>query len=191
LALCGWLNFGILQLGRREEMKKSSTFLASWVTRSWVWSWVGILMSLYVVGVMGGESATVAENIQRACTIYCHGPVLETIQMSGIYNDSKTFTDMPMKYDPEDVMANFTALPNHHNTTLIQFLNDNFYPVGSDVEDWTPPDYVTNPPFLSIISNSSYRQWASDINGLWLSLARQTAPSVAENPQRHSFVPVG
>jgi alpha,alpha-trehalase len=154
--------------------------------------WIGLVavLCMSAVGVMG-DSTTVADNIARACTIYCHGPVLETIQMSYIYNDSKTFVDMPMKYDPEDVMANFTALPNHRNTTLIQFLNDNFYSVGSDLEDWTPTDYVENPAFLQTVTNTSYRQWASDINGLWLLLGKQTAASVSENPQRHSFVPIG
>ena len=30
--------------------------------------------------------------------IYCEGPILDSIQKSGLFEDCKTFVDMPMKY---------------------------------------------------------------------------------------------
>ena len=32
--------------------------------------------------------------------IYCHGKLLETVQMSGLFRDSKTFVDMKLRYSP-------------------------------------------------------------------------------------------
>lgn len=34
--------------------------------------------------------------VEEACSVYCRGPVLEAVQLAGIFNDSKTFVDMPM-----------------------------------------------------------------------------------------------
>lgn len=33
---------------------------------------------------------------QQACSIYCQGPLLQAVQSARIWNDSKTFVDMPM-----------------------------------------------------------------------------------------------
>ncbi len=76
------------------------------------------------------------ENITRACTVYCEGPLLEAVQLSGIFNDSKTFVDMPMIYEPEETMTAFEALgitdPTSNKTLLEDFLNNYFYPAGAD-----------------------------------------------------------
>jgi hypothetical protein len=34
--------------------------------------------------------------VEAACSVYCSGPLLAAVQLSGIFNDSKTFVDMPM-----------------------------------------------------------------------------------------------
>lgn len=146
---------------------------------------------------------------ERACTVYCTGDILNTIQLSGMYpmllllfvviymldtgifNDSKTFVDMPMMYDPEDIHTAFDALTNKSNLTQLQgFLSDNFYEAGSDLDDWVPTDFQDTPSFLQSITNDDYREWAYEINQLWLVLGRQTNASVLQNPQRHSFVPI-
>ena len=131
------------------------------------------------------------EDIKRACTVYCEGDVLRTVQMSGIYNDSKTFVDMPMRFDPEEVVAAFNAIPDPTNVTALQeFLDNNFFEVGSDLYSSPPADLQVNPPFLNAIADPAYRAWASEINQLWGLLGKQVNASVAENPQRHSFVPL-
>ena len=112
--------------------------------------------------------------ISEACSIYCYGPILETIQLSGIFNDSKTFVDMPMKFDPSQVQANFDALPNTDVATLQTFLDDNFDGPGSDVKSWLPTDYSIEPAFLEWITNGTIREWASDINELWLEVIRNS-----------------
>lgn len=132
---------------------------------------------------------TVEENIARACTVYCYGDILAAVQLSGIYNDSKTFVDMPMKQDPEVVNQAFLAIDASDTAALQQFLDTYFYPYGSDINEWTPPDLQEEPAFLASIEDDGLRQWGSELNQLWNVLGREVDASVAENPQRHSFVP--
>lgn len=138
-----------------------------------------------------GETSGVLFNISRACTIYCEGPILQTIQLAGIYNDSKTFVDMPMIYEPEQVTDNFNAIQDKSNITqLKQFLDDNFLPAGSDLVTWVPTDYKVEPPlYLEIPNDYPYKQWFKDLNSLWLILGRNISDSVVEHPEKHSYLP--
>jgi alpha,alpha-trehalase len=129
-------------------------------------------------------------NITRACMVYCEGELLEIVQLSNIFNDSKTFVDMPMKYDPETILSLFYNISDPYNTTVLtEFINNNFFPAGSDLDDWIPSDFITNPVIIDQITDPIYRVWASDLNQLWLVLGRQVNESVVQNPQRHSFLP--
>ncbi len=105
-------------------------------------------------------------------------------------NDSKTFVDMPMKFDPEDVIKNFYSNVSnpYDKNQLIKFVNDNFYEVGSDLDDWIPDDYTDSPKFLNNIKDSTYRNWAENINKLWLILGKKQSISVSNNPQRSSYI---
>ena len=62
---------------------------------------------LVVAGVQGQ-----AESDDWPCDhqVFCNPGeegILHTVQMSGLFNDSKTFVDMPMNYDTETVQSNF------------------------------------------------------------------------------------
>jgi alpha,alpha-trehalase len=128
--------------------------------------------------------------INEACTIYCEGPVLNAVQLSQIYNDSKTFVDMPMRFDPNVTLAAFNALADPSDLSqLRQYLDAYFLPAGSDLAEWVPTDFTDSPAFLTTITDMDYQSWASDLNQLWLILGRQVNESVHENPQRHSYVP--
>jgi len=129
--------------------------------------------------------------INQACSVYCTGDILNTIQLSGIYNDSKIFPDMPMKYDPAVVQESFSNITD--KTDLIQlqqFLTDNFDEVGSDLIDYIPTDLQDHPSFLDYIESDEYREWATELNQKWGSMGKQLASDVAANPQRHSFVSI-
>jgi alpha,alpha-trehalase len=128
-------------------------------------------------------------SIARACSVYCEGDVLHYVQISGIYNDSKTFVDMPMKVDPEDINSAFLNLSNPYDVNEIRsFLDKYFYEAGSDLDSWVPTDLSESPSFLDKVSKK-YRDWASDLNQLWLVLGRQVNESTSLYPQRTSFVP--
>jgi alpha,alpha-trehalase len=128
-------------------------------------------------------------SIARACSVYCEGDVLHYVQISGVYNDSKTFVDMPMKADPEDINSAFLNLSNPYDTNEIRsFLDAYFYEAGSDLDSWVPTDLLESPSFLEKVSKK-YRDWASELNQLWLVLGRQVNESASLYPQRTSFVP--
>ena len=52
-----------------------------------------------------------ADALARACSVYCGGPLLHAVQSAALFDDSKTFVDMPMRDEPEAVLAAFAALP--------------------------------------------------------------------------------
>ena len=57
----------------------------------------------------------VAEELPPPCDsdIYCKGgpgTLLHTVQTARVFNDSKTFVDMPLKHSAQQVRANFDLL---------------------------------------------------------------------------------
>lgn len=123
------------------------------------------------------------------CAIYCEGPILTAIQQSGIFQDGKTFVDMPLKADPAEVLAAFKALNGTSKAELQAFLDQYFLPAGSDLEDWHPNDWNPSPPFLDKL-DATYKQFGKDLNDMWYVLGKKAAADVAKNPQRHSLLPI-
>lgn len=58
----------------------------------------------------GGAVAAASEIPPCNSIIYCHGPLLHTVQMMKIFPDSKTFVDMPMRQHPDIVYEAFLQL---------------------------------------------------------------------------------
>lgn len=110
--------------------------------------------------------------------IYCHGPLLHTVQMAKIYHDSKTFVDKKLRFDPDLVAANFSQLMNlTHNkpsqNDLIIFISQHFESEGSEFQPWDPSDWLDEPSFLKKISNQQLRNWGKELHGAWKFLGRQ------------------
>lgn len=128
----------------------------------------------------------------RAAKIFCGGPILDAVQHSRIFPDSKTFVDMPLKEDPEVVLAAFDKLSPEEREdfdVLKKFLDTWFLEAGSDFEDWVPPDMVPHPPQLMTIQNPDMRNWALEINKLWLVLGRKLKDDFIQAPQRTTMLP--
>lgn len=126
--------------------------------------------------------------------IYCHGELLETIQLAQIFNDSKSFVDLYQKHDPSVTLENFEKLMTEtkrepSRNQLKQFIND-YFERSEEIMPWTPPDMYQYPPILKKIVDSNFREWIMDLNHIWKTLARKMSPKVLENPSRHSFIPV-
>eukprot|EP01125_Pyxidicula_operculata_P017615 TRINITY_DN6189_c0_g1_i1.p1 TRINITY_DN6189_c0_g1~~TRINITY_DN6189_c0_g1_i1.p1 ORF type:complete len:562 (-),score=130.10 TRINITY_DN6189_c0_g1_i1:147-1832(-) len=124
------------------------------------------------------------------CSVFCTGEILETVQSGNIFSDSKTFVDMPLKYDPSEVIQNFNQLPNHDKSTIQQFLNDNFYGVDYELESWTPRDWVPQPKFLRSIGDPDLKAFASQLNDMWKLLGKKLINDVYVNPSRYSIIPI-
>ena len=109
------------------------------------------------------------------------------MQTLRLFNDSKTFVDMPLRVDPQQVLAAFSDLARPlTRESVTDFVSEYFLEAGSDVLAHVPADWVSNPPAFARIQTDAGRAWALDLNEKWKVLGRITAPSVAAHPSRTS-----
>jgi alpha,alpha-trehalase len=145
-------------------------------------------IGLFLLWHSSAETVNDMTTIDRACSVFCHGPILTAVQTVDppIYNDSKTFVDMPLAIEPEEALSMFN--PNFSREELIAFLDANFLSVGSDLVVAAPPDWTEEPLFLSRIGNATWRNFALQLNNIWPDLYREVSPNVFEQPQRYSLL---
>lgn len=130
-----------------------------------------------------------------SCThpVYCVGPVLNAVQRAQIFNDSKTFVDMPMIYPPEQILSLFNeSFGNGSNANLQEltaFVNTYFLPAGSDLVDVIPLDWVPSPEFVYQFNNSDIRAFALSIHLKWRDLVRAWNDSFCDGCFSHIPVP--
>lgn len=88
-------------------------------------------------------------------------------------------------------LAGFLWFDAHWSGAFQQFQNSYFDEPGSDLLAYTPADYTPTPAnFVPGVQNQQVRKWALQIHALWLILARQTAATVAKQPDQHTLLPV-
>uniref|UniRef100_A0A5S6QXL3 Trehalase n=1 Tax=Trichuris muris TaxID=70415 RepID=A0A5S6QXL3_TRIMR len=125
------------------------------------------------------------------CDIFCHGPLLEAVQLSGIFNDSKHFVDMSLRYSPSTTLEAFLRMPNKSDTAMLKkFIGEFFDEPGSELEPCDPTDWQPRPEGFKVIRDPYYRLWAHMINQKWFKLCRKVKKNVLENPNRHSLIVV-
>eukprot|EP01139_Manchomonas_bermudensis_P012063 Amastigsp_a345351_13.p1 type:complete len:598 gc:universal Amastigsp_a345351_13:72-1865(+) len=122
-------------------------------------------------------------------TIFCSGPMLQLFQFSGLFNDSKTFVDSPLKA-PESVVSYMfqPLLPNPTTAQLAAFFAQWFEPAGSDLVPVVPEDWSAAPPMLAAIADPTLASWASAVNGIWKALVFAVNESVFTEPDQHSLL---
>ncbi|XP_076656775.1 trehalase [Halictus rubicundus] len=153
-----------------------------------------LIVVLAVIALTSAASIGHVTRKARDCnsTIYCTGPLLQTVQLAGIYPDSKTFVDLRQIHDPKQTLANFYSLMNATNnkptrSQVEDYVKKNFAEVN-ELVNWTLPDWTPNPSILKRVQDPKYREWLSQLNGIWKSLAKKMTKDVAENPSRHSLI---
>ena len=151
-------------------------------------AWGFILQLSFLALSMKGINAE-----KPACNseIFCRGDLLHTVQMARIFNDSKTFVDMRLQSDEADVLQAFKALGPSANISkeqVIKFVNENFHPVGHDLQQWTPLDWRENPAFIDHIKDKNLKTFASKLNELWKKLGRKITDEARMNPARSSLI---
>lgn len=152
---------------------------------------IGVCALFVMLGAVVGDRSLLPPTCNSL--IYCHGPLLDTVQMAGLYNDSKTFVDMKIKLSPNITMEHFNEMMDrtHSRPTkadIQEFVNQNFDPEGSEFEEWRPTDWKDNPSFLQKIKDPLFHQWASDLNRLWLQLGRKMKDEVKHNQELYSII---
>ncbi|XP_063835084.1 trehalase isoform X2 [Ostrinia nubilalis] len=152
-----------------------------------MWCFVGILLTVAV--------AADRSNLPPTCSseIYCHGPLLDTVQMAALFNDSKTFVDMKIKFSPNITMDHFKVMMKRTDSRptraeIMEFVLKNFDPEGSEFEEWVPTDWKENPKFLRGIKDARLKQWAFELHKLWLELGRKMTNDVRDNPELYSII---
>uniref|UniRef100_A0A0M3JQS4 Trehalase n=1 Tax=Anisakis simplex TaxID=6269 RepID=A0A0M3JQS4_ANISI len=119
--------------------------------------------------------------------------LLRAVNIHSIFNDSKTFVDMPMKQDPKHVLDEFNkrfpqmTAERIERDDLIAFLNEFFSPPGTELEDCELSDWQPYPPDLMAISDKTLRKFALDLNQIWKMLCRKVKPDL-KNSDRHSLI---
>jgi alpha,alpha-trehalase len=115
--------------------------------------------------------------------------------MARIYNDSKTFVDMKLKQSPDitlklfdEFMAKYSDDKKPTKDELQGWVEENFEDRGSEFETWIPDDFKKNPEILNKINDKELRNFAQDLNGVWLELGRQMKKDVAANPELYSII---
>jgi len=154
---------------------------------------LAVALTVYFLTRPHPQAPAETDPYQTACTVFCHGPLLEAVQAARLWNDSKTFVDMPLTVDPPDVLEAFAAaFPNGaagaSRSALASFVSNYFTTAGSDTALWVPTDYTASPGTLSSITNATLYSFALHLNDLWLQLGRRFQPSVRDWPQRFSLV---
>ncbi|KAJ1913208.1 hypothetical protein H4219_005306 [Mycoemilia scoparia] len=108
--------------------------------------------------------------------IFCSGPLLQAVQLSGIFPDDKTFVDKPTLRPESEVLAAFRDLPNPPSRQDIQSFVDTYF--GDEYSIIKPAqldDFNPNPNFLK--SSQIRDQYLSGFGGIvhnfWTELARE------------------
>ncbi|KAH3745268.1 trehalase precursor [Pelomyxa schiedti] len=130
-------------------------------------------------------------DVEPACTssVFCDERLLRPVQLARLYNDSKTFVDMPLIVDPQVALDALRALgPSPTPDQISIYLDTYFSEAGSDVDQWTPSDWVAHPVFVDNIVEEKYQDWALSLNEIWSDLGKQLTAEALTNPERHSFI---
>jgi alpha,alpha-trehalase len=108
-----------------------------------------------------------------------------------VFNDSKTFVDLVLLKDPEDILSAFTPEIGANRTALVQFLAQYLAPIhGTDVHNWDPPDFGTDIPLFAKITDPVMRDWAKKVHAVWPTLGKSIDPDVYAHPFRHTLLPL-
>ncbi|KAJ2160433.1 hypothetical protein GGF46_002259 [Coemansia sp. RSA 552] len=171
------------------------------------WATVVAVAGLAMFDVAAGQyeppkvTVTGTRRQQHVCThpIYCDGPILNRVQLSGVFAKDKTFIDMPTRKPVSDVVAAFNTLPADATKEHIQqFVDDNFHPIGYDVEHAELEDWNEDPPFLRGVTDPVLRGYGMSVHNQWRGLARRRKPNVLCDgcessllPLNHTFLTTG
>ncbi|KAJ8955421.1 hypothetical protein NQ318_003519 [Aromia moschata] len=152
-------------------------------------SWCAVILSLIVICTCEDERPPTCSS-----EIYCHGPLLHTVQMTKISKDSKDFVDMKMKYPANQVLEMYNTFMRNFTDTdptraeVEHFVNETFETFGQEFEDWTPPDWIERPKFVDNIIDEEFKSWMLGLNAIWKELGRKMKKEVEDNKELYSII---
>ncbi|EFP11662.1 CRE-TRE-1 protein [Caenorhabditis remanei] len=128
--------------------------------------------------------------INLLAQIYCNGPILQTVQDSHMFPDSKHFVDMSLKYDPITTLRHFDELGDRTSDMIIlrEFVTSHFNPPGSELVEWFPDDWVDFPSNFLNIHDYHHRRWALHLHRIWKDLCRKVRDDVKHRQDHYSLL---
>lgn len=134
-------------------------------------------------------------NLPPSCDsdIYCQGELLEDVQLSRIFKDSKTFVDKRMLYSPGEILQKYKRLKEEYGgkvppkDKLSIFVDENFED-GKELDVWVPADWKEHPAILEKIKDPDLKAWAKALNGVWKTLSRKVDEKVKLSPELYSLI---
>lgn len=125
--------------------------------------------------------------------IYCYGRIIDLVMRKSIFTDSKTFVDMKLKKLASETLAEFdkfllTVNSQPTKEQLLNWVNANFDPLGSELESFKPVDHKSDFQLLHTIKDKELSKFAGDLNNIWLELSKKMKDEVREHPELTSIV---
>ncbi|KAH7324542.1 Six-hairpin glycosidase-like protein [Stachybotrys elegans] len=125
--------------------------------------------------------------------IYCHGDILEQVELARPFSDSKTFVDMPAIRSLEDIQEAFDRLekPLRNNSALNDFLSTYFADAGGELSHVNEAELEIDAAFLDNIDDTVIHQFTEAVLDIWPDLTRSytgSAGNCSDCP--NSFIPV-
>jgi len=113
-----------------------------------------------------------------ANSTYCPGAILQLVQLSGVYSDSKTFPDKPTLYNASVTNEAFAALPQNATVGDVeQFVETYFRGEGLEISQAPIENFTATPAILANVEDDLYHGFVSIVNGYWSLLVRETNQS--------------
>lgn len=143
-----------------------------------------------------GSASRLLDNIPNVppcdSLIWGHGDLLDAVQRSKIFSDSKTFVDLKLKYPEENVVQAFKNLPNSpkpDRNTLEKFVEDNFsLEQNLEFEDWDPEDWIKHPKYLDSLKRPALIYVGLEVNKLWNFLSKKCSKDLMVNSELYSKI---
>uniref|UniRef100_A0AAF5DE67 Trehalase n=1 Tax=Strongyloides stercoralis TaxID=6248 RepID=A0AAF5DE67_STRER len=129
-----------------------------------------------------------------ACEFQIYGKLMHSVMYHKLFNDSKTFVDKPLKYNPNRTMADFLeqfpeTVEKINREKLITFVNNYFYEEGHELENCTSlDDWSDKPEKLINIKDDTLRSWALKLNLIWKNLCRSVKDDVNKDNEKYSLI---
>ncbi|XP_018333658.1 trehalase-like [Agrilus planipennis] len=152
------------------------------------------LVLLLLVTILAGCSYSIEYgNLPPPCDsqIFCYGDILEAIQLSGIFSDSKTFVDLKLKKTVPITLEAFKDISKDglDRAEIEEFVQTHFENVEA-IEQVELTDFKRNQTFLNEICNATVQAFTRQLIEIWPELSRKVKDEVYDNPEQYSFIPV-
>ncbi|KAJ6444856.1 trehalase precursor [Purpureocillium lavendulum] len=126
--------------------------------------------------------------------IYCHGDILQEIELARPFSDSKHFVDMPARRPLTEIQAAFDKLPKplKNDSVLNDFLDTYFADAGGELKAVPKDQLATDARFLKRINDTVVREFVGKVVDIWPDLTRSYAGSSDGGCDDcpNSFIPV-